>query len=135
MLFVYDFYPGAETLMSKHFNSNASTGNPLLDALKAGSASSRPARSMQPGGRMTGEPPPPPESNLLPEADIWNYIIQLTSALRGIHGAGLACRTLDPTKILVINNRILLNCVGIFDVLTFDPNSSNPGTAMAQYQQ
>jgi PAB-dependent poly(A)-specific ribonuclease subunit 3 len=75
-------------------------------------------------------------SGLLPEAIIWNYIIQLTSALRCIHGAGLACRTLDPTKILVINKtRVLLNCVGIFDVLTFDPNSSNPVTAMAVYQQ
>jgi PAB-dependent poly(A)-specific ribonuclease subunit 3 len=43
---------------------------------------------------------------------------------------------LDPTKILIINKtRLLLNCCGIFDVLTFDPTSSNPMAAMAHYQQ
>ena len=75
-------------------------------------------------------------TGLLPESMIWNYIIQLTSALRYIHAAGLACRTVDPTKILVLGrNRLLLNCGGIFDVLTYDPNSSNPMAAMAVYQQ
>ena len=64
------------------------------------------------------------------------YFTQLTSALRYIHAAGLACRTLDPTKILVLGkHRLLVNCGGIFDVLTFDPNSSNPMAAMAVYQQ
>ena len=53
-----------------------------------------------------------------------------------MHGAGLACRTLDPSKILVLGkNRLLVNCGGIFDVLTYDPNSSNPLAAMAVYQQ
>ena len=64
------------------------------------------------------------------------YVTQLTSALRYIHAAGLACRTLDPTKILVLGkHRLLVNCGGIFDVLTFDPNSSNLMAAMAVYQQ
>jgi hypothetical protein len=31
--------------------------------------------------------------------------------------------------------RLLLNCCGIFDVLTFDPTTSNPMAAMAHYQQ
>ena len=31
---------------------------------------------------------------LLQEQLIWHYVIQLTSALRYIHAAGLACRTL-----------------------------------------
>ena len=76
------------------------------------------------------------QSVLLPESLIWTYVIQMTSALRHIHSAGLACRTLDPTKILIINKtRLLLNCCGIFDVLTFDPTSSNPMAAMAHYQQ
>ena len=76
------------------------------------------------------------QNGLLPESVIWTYVIQMTSALRHIHSAGLACRTLDPTKILIINKtRLLLNCCGIFDVLTFDPTSSNPMAAMAHYQQ
>ena len=50
--------------------------------------------------------------------------------------SGLACRTLDPTKILVLGRcRLLLNCSGIFDVLTYDPNSANPMAAMSVYQQ
>ena len=53
-----------------------------------------------------------------------------------VHGAGLACRTLDPSKILVLGkNRLLVSCGGIFDVLTYNPNSSNPLAAMAVYQQ
>ena len=76
------------------------------------------------------------QNGLLSESLIWTYVIQMTSALRHIHSAGLACRTLDPTKILIINKtRLLLNCCGIFDVLTFDPTSSNPMAAMAHYQQ
>ena len=76
------------------------------------------------------------QNGLLSENLIWTYVIQMTSALRHIHSAGLACRTLDPTKILIINKtRLLLNCCGIFDVLTFDPTSSNPMAAMAHYQQ
>ena len=64
------------------------------------------------------------------------YVIQLTFPTRYVHGAGLACRTLDPSKILVLGkNRLLVNCGGIFDVLTYDPNSSNPLAAMAVYQQ
>jgi PAB-dependent poly(A)-specific ribonuclease subunit 3 len=31
--------------------------------------------------------------------------------------------------------RLLLNCCGIFDVLTFDPSAANPMAAMAHYQQ
>ena len=31
--------------------------------------------------------------------------------------------------------RVLLNCCGMFDVLTFDPTASNPMAAMAHYQQ
>ncbi len=74
----------------------------------------------------------------------------MTSALRHIHSAGLACRTLDPTKILVLTNssgasssssggntskRLLLNCGGIFDLITHDPSAANPMGAMAHFQQ
>jgi len=116
MVFVYDFYPGSETLMARHFRPYSHTKNNLL---------------RQQAAALTGT-----SAGLLPESLIWNYVIQLTSALRYIHGAGLACRTLDPTKILVLGkHRLLVNCGGIFDVLTYDPNSSNPMAAMAVYQQ
>ncbi len=44
---------------------------------------------------------PRQHSGLLPESLLWTYVVQLTSALRTIHAHGLACRVLDPTKILL----------------------------------
>lgn len=37
----------------------------------------------------------------LPEVQIWNYIIQLSSVLRYIHSCGLAVRFLDISRILI----------------------------------
>jgi len=141
MVFVYDFYPGAETLMSKHFNAPTQMSNAFMDPYGGGGG---------PGGdhnggrgsfnshknQMLRQQAMLNQNGLLSENLIWTYVIQMTSALRHIHSAGLACRTLDPTKILIINKtRLLLNCCGIFDVLTYDPTSSNPMAAMAHYQQ
>eukprot|EP00096_Caligus_rogercresseyi_P006307 TRINITY_DN2264_c0_g1_i3.p1 TRINITY_DN2264_c0_g1~~TRINITY_DN2264_c0_g1_i3.p1 ORF type:complete len:588 (+),score=166.05 TRINITY_DN2264_c0_g1_i3:240-1766(+) len=144
MVFVYDFYPGAETLMSKHFDMAQMTS--YLDPYGEGRPFPPPPT---PGGSSQAKNPPPSPSTPsslacmggsphtpLPENVIWTYIIQLTSALRQIHSAGLAYRTLDPTKILILeDNRLLLNCGGIFDILTFDPSSGNPTAAIAHYQQ
>ena len=33
---------------------------------------------------------------MLPESLIWTYVVQLSSALRTIHTAGLACRVIPP---------------------------------------
>ncbi|KAJ1565039.1 PAB-dependent poly(A)-specific ribonuclease subunit 3, partial [Nowakowskiella sp. JEL0078] len=55
------------------------------------------------------------------EKNLWSYIVQLCSALKTIHGANLAARVIEPSKILVTGkNRIRINCVGIFDLITFD---------------
>jgi len=131
ILFVYDYYPGADTLMSRHFNNHQMP--PQLDPFNGDS--SRPY-SQSKNSMLRHQATLSNSGGLLAEALIWNYIIQLTSALRYIHGAGLACRTLDPSKILVMGkHRLLLNCSGIFDVLTYDPNSNNPMTAMSYNQQ
>uniref|UniRef100_A0A8C7PT24 PAN2-PAN3 deadenylation complex subunit PAN3 n=1 Tax=Oncorhynchus mykiss TaxID=8022 RepID=A0A8C7PT24_ONCMY len=82
------------------------------------------------------EPTPPRQhAGLLPESLIWAYIVQLSSALRTIHTAGLACRVMDPSKILITGKtRLRVNCVGVFDVLTFDNSQTNHVTLMPQYQ-
>ncbi|KAB8754761.1 hypothetical protein FH972_026551 [Carpinus fangiana] len=55
---------------------------------------------------------------LVPEQSLWGYLVQLTSALKVIHGNGLAARLISPTKVIVTNkNRIRLNCCGILDVV------------------
>uniref|UniRef100_A0AAR2J0R0 PAN2-PAN3 deadenylation complex subunit PAN3 n=1 Tax=Pygocentrus nattereri TaxID=42514 RepID=A0AAR2J0R0_PYGNA len=87
--------------------------------------------------RSQHEPPPPRQhAGLLPESLIWAYIVQLSSALRTIHTAGLACRVMDPSKILITGKtRLRVNCVGVFDVLTFDNSQTNHLALMPQYQQ
>ncbi|KAF3926808.1 hypothetical protein ABW20_dc0101017 [Dactylellina cionopaga] len=45
----------------------------------------------------------------------------IASALKTVHAAGLAVRTIQPSKILLTNkNRLRLNCCSVFDVLHFD---------------
>lgn len=41
---------------------------------------------------------------VMPERLIWSYVIQLTAAIRQIHSHGLSCRTIDPSKVLLIEN-------------------------------
>ncbi|KAM6144849.1 PAN2-PAN3 deadenylation complex subunit PAN3 isoform 5-T5 [Phoenicopterus ruber ruber] len=119
LVFAYDFHAGGETMMSRHFN------DPSADAYF----------TKRKWGQHDG-PLPRQHAGLLPESLIWAYIVQLSSALRTIHTAGLACRVMDPTKILVTGKtRLRVNCVGIFDVLTFDNSQNNPLALMAQFQQ
>ncbi|KAI9203946.1 uncharacterized protein BJ171DRAFT_507112 [Polychytrium aggregatum] len=67
----------------------------------------------------------------LPERVLWSYVVQLVSCLKTIHGAGLAARVIEPSKILITGkNRIRLNCCGMFDTLTYDGTRSS-----VQHQQ
>lgn len=120
LVFAYDFHAGGETMMSRHFN------DPNADAYF----------TKRKWGQHDG-PLPRQHAGLLPESLIWAYVVQLSSALRTIHTAGLACRVMDPTKILITGKtRLRVNCVGVFDVLTFDNSqNNNPLALMAQYQQ
>ncbi|CAH7278675.1 Pan3 [Phodopus roborovskii] len=120
LVFAYDFHAGGETMMSRHFN------DPNADGYF----------TKRKWGQHDG-PLPRQHAGLLPESLIWAYIVQLSSALRTIHTAGLACRVMDPTKILITGKtRLRVNCVGVFDVLTFDNSqNNNPLALMAQYQQ
>uniref|UniRef100_A0A3Q1CSB8 PAN2-PAN3 deadenylation complex subunit PAN3 n=1 Tax=Amphiprion ocellaris TaxID=80972 RepID=A0A3Q1CSB8_AMPOC len=119
LVFSYDFHAGAETMFSRHFNDPAADS--YFTKRKWGQH----------------EPPPPRQhAGLLPESLIWAYIVQLSSALRTIHTAGLACRVMDPSKILITGKtRLRVNCVGVFDVLTFDNSQTNHLALMPQYQQ
>ncbi|XP_038617756.1 PAN2-PAN3 deadenylation complex subunit PAN3 isoform X1 [Tachyglossus aculeatus] len=119
LVFAYDFHAGGETMMSRHFN------DPSADAYF----------TKRKWGQHDG-PLPRQHAGLLPESLIWAYIVQLSSALRTVHTAGLACRVMDPTKILITGKtRLRVNCVGVFDVLTFDSSQNNPLALMAQFQQ
>jgi PAB-dependent poly(A)-specific ribonuclease subunit 3 len=69
---------------------------------------------------------------LLPEQSVWDYVIQLTSIIRTVHSANLACRIITPSRLLVDHkSRLRLSGVGIFDVVDCE-NSLN---SVSQYQQ
>lgn len=80
MVFVYDFHPGSETLLTKHFAPDQLNG--YTDPFATDPSAPRPYSHHKNNIlRHT-------QNNKLPESLIWNYIIQLTSALRVIHAAG-----------------------------------------------
>lgn len=69
-------------------------------------------------------------NGLLSENTLWNYAIQLSGALRAIHGSGLALRGLGLNRVLVTGHvntraRLRINCVAITDILLNDMASSN----------
>ncbi|XP_072171450.1 PAN2-PAN3 deadenylation complex subunit pan3-like, partial [Diadema setosum] len=133
IVFVHDYHPGSTTLMSRHFGHSGSL-NSFRKSHNGPFPGSRGKAGGGGGGGLNG--PRGHSTSLLPEGLIWTYIVQLSSALRAIHTAGLACRVMDPTKILILNkSRLRVNCVGIFDVLTFDPSQSNPLAMISHYQQ
>jgi PAB-dependent poly(A)-specific ribonuclease subunit 3 len=124
MIFVYDYYPGSETLLSKYFSSDQP--DPFA-----------PDTSPRPYSHQKNNILRHQQNNKLPEFLIWNYIIQLTSALRLIHSSGLACRSLDPTKIIITSkNRLRLSCLGVMDVVLNENSASvNPLALVQHYQQ
>ncbi len=64
-------------------------------------------------------------SNRLSEKMLWSYIGQLVSAVKMIHASGLACRVMEPSKILITGkNRLRINCCGLFDMISFDSGHS-----------
>lgn len=120
-MFVHDYHPGAETLMSKHF-TQVQRINGLVSGVFHADLASR-AYSQNKAGKcyslwcafvakigmlmisvvlsVIGVCEPRQHAGLLPESLIWAYVVQLCSAMRTIHAAGLACRMLDPSKILI----------------------------------
>lgn len=60
------------------------------------------------------------------EAIVWSTIVQLTSAVRAIHGNNLAVRTLNLQHILSNTDatgsrlRLRINCLGVIDALEFE---------------
>lgn len=51
--------------------------------------------------------------------------MQVANAIRAVHSANLAVRTIDPTKIILTGaNRVRINACGILDVTEYSPNQS-----------
>jgi len=58
---------------------------------------------------------------IIPENDLWSYIVQVASALRTIHEGGVAAQTVVPSKIIITSkNRLRLNGCGVLDVVQYE---------------
>jgi PAB-dependent poly(A)-specific ribonuclease subunit 3 len=138
--FCLNYSTSLSHLKNKHLNHNSQfssffqVGGAFLDPFSGTADGARPYSQHK--NQILRQQAMLTQNGLLAESLIWTYVIQLTSALRHIHSSALACRTLDPTKILVTSkSRLLLNCGGIFDVITFDPTATNNSSTMSHYQQ
>lgn len=98
LIFAYDYHPCSTTLYSTYFTAQ---GQAALYNSQLQQSSANP--------------------RLIPETTIWSYITQIASALKAVHGSGLAARVVDPKKILITSkNRIRLSGASILDVLQYD---------------
>ncbi len=141
VIFVYDYHPGSQTLMTQYFSNQSSNTSSASNSMNGYSTSSRPYSQQQ------------SQRKLLPESLLWNYIIQISSALRAIHSSGLSCRAIDPTKIIITSGsngigvhsstcpqeypRLRLSGCGVFDVLTHESflQANNPKVLLQHFQQ
>ncbi len=56
----------------------------------------------------------------IPEDVMWSITVQIASALRAIHSAGLSCRVF-PSKVLISGqSRVRINWIGIEELLNWD---------------
>jgi PAB-dependent poly(A)-specific ribonuclease subunit 3 len=71
-------------------------------------------------------------NQIVPEQEIWSYIVQLANGLKSIHSSGLAARTLVPSKVLVTSkNRMRLSGCSVLDIVQFEQASSLAGLQQA----
>jgi PAB-dependent poly(A)-specific ribonuclease subunit 3 len=61
------------------------------------------------------------------EEVLWSYTTQLASAIRAIHAAGLACRVVTLSKVILTSkNRVRISGVAIKDVVAYDSHTKLP---------
>lgn len=95
LVVVTDYHPMAQTLADKHF-----------------------AVGRHGGGNR-------PTTQIVPENEIWAYIVQIASALKAIHEGGSAAQTVTASKILVTSkNRVRLNGCGVLDIVQYEQRRS-----------
>ncbi|EIE79602.1 hypothetical protein RO3G_04307 [Rhizopus delemar RA 99-880] len=88
LVFVYDYHPCAKTLLQHYFRT------PIFKA----SHSKTPL--------------------VISEKMLWSYIVQISSAIKTVHSAGLGCRNIELNRILTTrNDRLRLSGLGILDIL------------------
>ena len=68
-----------------------------------------------------------PGGHIVQEHELWSYLVQLASALKSIHEAGLAAQTVLPSKVLLTSkNRVRLNGCAVFDIVKYEQRRPIP---------
>ncbi|KAI0790951.1 kinase-like domain-containing protein [Abortiporus biennis] len=94
LVVVYEYHPNSQTMNEAHIKQKA----PVFH-----------------NGRLQSQ------NVRIAERTLWSYIVQIASAIRTAHEAGLAVRVIDVNKIIVTDrNRIRIAACGLVDVLSFD---------------
>lgn len=137
LILVYQFFPQITTFMQQYFNDPQSLGSGGVYGFGAGNRPYSQQLAML-------------RNKLLPENLLWHYIIQISAALRLIHSHGLACRSMDPSKVIITTSmpkcppnqlqpsqypRIRLNACGLYDIVNHDKTVQEQNNLKAYYQQ
>jgi hypothetical protein len=97
---------------------NVQAGFPLFFHFHFSCRLGMPTRHRYAHPRQSQQPQQPPP---VPEALLWSFVAQLASALRVVHGCGLACRCVSPAHVLVTSgSRVRIGGLGVLDVLEYD---------------
>lgn len=86
LVVVYDYHPNATTLFETHIKSRATQAS-----------NGRGNRSQQ---------------DRIPERTLWSCVVQIASAIKAVHDAGLSVRVIDVSKVLITskNRLVVLSC-------------------------
>ncbi|GMS91364.1 hypothetical protein PENTCL1PPCAC_13539, partial [Pristionchus entomophagus] len=112
LIFVYDYHPLSESLKERHFGRGGGAGGggggvTMVDAMTSGSGGGGGGAGVAGGG--------------VPELLLWQYVVQLTAALRSIHATGLAARSIDISKVILMGKcKLLLSACGVMDLVMPD---------------
>jgi len=74
-------------------------------------------------------------NQITPESELWGYIVQIASALKTVHGHGLAARTVVPSKVLLTSkNRVRLSGCSVLDIVQFEHTTTIAGQQQSDLQ-
>lgn len=134
IIFVSEFHPTSNTLYDTHLSPASSLRPNAWSSSNFSHLNSHQSRAYRTNPRGPSQSHYPSNDDLsgtsalnaapgLSEKVLWSYIVQLASAIKMIHNAGLAARCLESSRVLITGDRrIRIGGIGILDVLAWEGN-------------
>ncbi|XP_072930750.1 PAN2-PAN3 deadenylation complex subunit PAN3 isoform X2 [Epargyreus clarus] len=125
LILVYEYHAGSTSLLEKYLtatgNGNPAESNGVYhDPFSSDPDAPRPY-THQKNAMLRAVA----SGALLPEAVLWSLLVQLTAALRAVHTAGLACRSLDLSKVIMNTCRARITWCAAADSLLANASDVN----------